>query len=146
MSNYLYVILLAMMPISELRGAIPLGVSLGIPLTVSAIISILANMLIVPILLLITRPLFNYLRDYKYIGTFIKHFEERALKKIKNFKKYEILGLYVLVALPVPTTGVYTGIVAAGLLDIKFKNALLAISLGVITAGIIVFTLVGFTI
>ncbi|BEP30285.1 COG2426 family protein [Helicovermis profundi] len=144
--NYLYVIALSVMPISELRGAIPVGVGLGMTPLNATILSVIANMSIVPILLIITKPLFTYLRKYKFFGELIERFENRALKKVKNFKKYELLGLYVLVALPIPTTGAYTGIVAAGILNIKFKNALLAIVLGVLTAGIIVFTIVnGFT-
>lgn len=136
-----WVFLMSMAPISELRGAIPLGVSLGLSPLNATIISILGNGLIVPILLLILNPLFYYFKSMRLFKTAIEKIESRAAGKIKNYRKYRLFGLFILVAIPFPTTGVYTGCVAANIMKIKYKNALWAILSGVVVAGIIVFLL-----
>jgi uncharacterized membrane protein len=129
----------AMMPISELRGAIPLGINLGMEPMNSFLLSVIGNLIIVPILLLIVRPIFMYFKTLKRFREWINKYEERAARKVKSYRKFRLLGLFLLVAVPIPTTGVYTGVVAANVLQIKFKNAWLAISLGVIVAGTIVY-------
>lgn len=134
----LIVMMLAATPISELRGAIPLGISMGFSPLHSTIISIIGNCLPVPFLLLLLRPLFAALEDVKILGNIIKWIKRRTLKKSKNIVKYSVLGLYILVAIPLPTTGAYTGCVAATLFNIRFKYAFLAIVLGIITSGMIV--------
>ena len=133
------VFLTAMMPISELRGAIPLGIKLGMSPINSTIISIIGNLLIVPILLLLLKPIFSYFKTIKKFSNWINHYEDRAARKIKNYRKYRLIGLFLLVAVPIPTTGVYTGVVAANVLKIKFSNAWAAISAGVLIAGIVVY-------
>ncbi|SDY65021.1 Uncharacterized membrane protein [Proteiniborus ethanoligenes] len=132
------VMMIAAAPISELRGAIPLGISIGFSPLHSTIISIIGNCLPVPFLLLILRPLFAALEDVRIVGEFIKWIKRRTLRKSNNIVKYSVLGLYILVAIPLPTTGAYTGCVAATLFNIRFKYAILAIVSGVITSGIIV--------
>jgi uncharacterized membrane protein len=135
----LIVLITAMTPVSELRGAIPLGISLGLPPAESAIIAILGNLLIVPILMLIVKPVFEYFRTLRAFRDWINRYESRAAHKVRNYRKYRLLGLFLLVAIPLPTTGVYTGVVAANVLKINFKNAWAAISAGVVVAGIIVY-------
>lgn len=132
------VMMIAAAPISELRGAIPLGISMGFSPLHSTIISIIGNCLPVPFLLLLLRPLFAALEDIRIVGGFIKWIKRRTLRKSNNIVKYSVLGLYILVAIPLPTTGAYTGCVAATLFNIRFKYAILAIISGVITSGIIV--------
>ena len=127
------VLIMSMAPISELRGAIPLGISLGMTAEEATLISVFGNAIIVPILLLIIRPLFNRFRRIKQFTSFVERFESRAANKIKSYRKFRLFGLYVLVAIPLPTTGVYTGCVAAIVMNIKFKNALIAIVAGVLT-------------
>ncbi|MEA3424479.1 MAG: small multi-drug export protein [Bacillota bacterium] len=139
MTKEMIVFFTAMMPISELRGAIPLGINLGMEPMNSFILSVIGNLIIVPILLLIVRPIFTYFKTLKRVRDWINKYEERAAGKVKNYRKFRLLGLFLLVAVPVPTTGVYTGVVAANVLQIRFKNAWLAISLGVISAGVIVY-------
>lgn len=136
-----WVLLMAMTPISELRGAIPLGVSLGLSPLNSTIISIIGNGAIVPVLLVILDPILNYFKGLRIFKSTVEKIESRAAKKIKNYRKYRLLGLFILVAIPFPTTGVYTGCVAANIMKINFKNALFAIISGVVVAGIIVFLL-----
>ncbi|NLV77561.1 MAG: small multi-drug export protein [Tissierellia bacterium] len=136
------VITVAAMPLSELRGAIPLGISLGLSPIHSTVISILGNMMIVPILLKILNPVMNYLENTTLFSKFISWVKSRTMKKTrKTIKKYSLVGLFILVAIPIPTTGAWTGCIAATLLKINYKNALFAILSGVFTAGIIVSTI-----
>lgn len=139
--NELIVMLIAATPISELRGAIPLGISMGFSPLHSAILSVIGNSLPVPFLLLLLRPVFSALENMRIIGNIILWIKKRTLKKSKTIEKYSIFGLFILVAIPLPTTGAYTGCVAATLFNIRFKYAFPAIILGIIAAGIIVLLL-----
>ncbi len=141
LSKELLVFLTSMMPIAELRVAIPLGISLGMSPVSSALISVFGNLLIIPILMLILKPMFTYFKTIVKFRDWINKFEERAANKMKNYRKFRLIGLFLLVAIPIPTTGVYTGVVAANVLKIRFKNAWFAIPIGVVTAGIIVYLL-----
>ncbi|MBS4535801.1 small multi-drug export protein [Clostridium sp. D2Q-14] len=137
----LAVIILGATPIFELRGAIPLGVTLGFSPLQSTILGIIGNMLPVPFLLLLLRPVFKFLRKYDFFDRKIEWLEDRTLRRSRKMKKYTILGLYLLVAIPLPTTGAYTGCLAASLFNLRFKFAFPTIVAGVITAGIIMYTL-----
>jgi len=137
--NELYVIAMSMMPVVELRGAIPLGVSLGFSTLHSTILAIIGNSVIVPVLLLIIEPLFAHMKRLEQLRGFVERLEVRAASKVQNYRKYRLLGLFILVAIPVPTTGVYTGCIAAVILRIRPRNASMAIIAGVVAAGIIVF-------
>lgn len=137
----LSVFIISMMPIVELRGAIPLGVGLGMAPAKAALIAILGNSLIVPILLLIVDPLFNHFKKLTLLRGFVNRYEERAAKKIGHYREYRLIGLFLLVAIPLPMTGAYTGCVAAVLTKVSFKKASIAIVAGVMTAGFIVYLL-----
>ncbi|MBS4538165.1 small multi-drug export protein [Clostridium sp. D2Q-11] len=137
----LAVVILGATPIFELRGAIPLGVSLGFSPFHSTMLGIAGNILPVPFLLFFLRPIFNYLRRYSFFDRMIVWLENRTLKRSAKMKKYTILGLYLLVAVPLPTTGAYTGCLAATLFNLRFKFAFPAIVAGIITAGFIMYTL-----
>ena len=139
MNQHLIVFLTAMAPISELRGAIPLGISLGMTPEQAALISIVGNLLVIPILLLRMQPVFNYFKTIRHFRDWVNRFEDRAAGKIRHYREYRLIGLFLLVAVPIPTTGVYTGVVAANVLRIRFRNAWLAISAGVLVAGLIVY-------
>lgn len=135
------VFLISMMPIVELRGAIPLGVGLGMDPMRAAIIAVIGNSLIVPILLLLINPLFTRFKKLKSLRGFVNKYEDRAAKKIGRYRQYRLLGLFLLVAIPLPMTGAYTGCVAAVITKVSVKKASLAIIGGVITAGVIVYLL-----
>lgn len=138
----LLVIILGAMPLSELRGAIPLGISMGFSPIHSTMLSLIGNMTIVPILLKILNPLMNYFEKTILFSKSIGWIKRRTLKRTKDtIKKYRLLGLFILVAIPIPTTGAWTGCIAASLLKIDYKNALFVILAGVLVSGIIVFTL-----
>ena len=125
----------AMIPVVELRGAIPVGVAAGLPPVVACVTAILGNLLPVPFIMLLARRIFNWLRDTRLFGTKIVWLERRAHLKGRIVRKYRLLGLVVLVAIPLPGTGAWTGALVASLLDIRLRNALPAILVGLVIAG-----------
>lgn len=135
------VFIMSMLPIVELRGAIPLGVGLGMTPLKAAVIAIIGNSLIVPILLLIITPLFTHFKKLTALRNWVTKYEERAAHKMTKYRQYRLLGLFLLVAIPLPMTGAYTGCVAAVITKVSFKKASVAIIAGVLVAGIIVYTL-----
>ncbi|WDV46112.1 small multi-drug export protein [Clostridiaceae bacterium M8S5] len=141
MKKYVLVFLMSMVPIVELRGAIPVGVSMGIDPTLSLFISIVGNCLLVPILLKTILPILRFFYRIEYFKKYVIWVHKRTMSKSERVKKYEVFGLFLLVAIPVPSTGVYTGCLVATLLRIKYKDALKAILSGVITSGMIVYVL-----
>lgn len=139
MSDFWKVFILSMLPVSELRGSIPLGVNLGFTPLEATLISAAGNALIVPILLLIMQPIFKYLKGFKWLKDLVEKYENRAAGKLKNFRKYRFFGIVILVGIPMPTTGVYTGVLASQLLGMRPKAALAANILGVMISATLVF-------
>ena len=129
---------MAMVPVIELRGALPVGVAEGLPVWVATVISIFGNMVPIPFILLLLRRIFAWLRSFPKLGSFIDKLERHAHLKGKTVKKYRTLGLMFLVAIPLPGTGAWTGALVADVLDMRMKTALPAILAGVSIAGIIV--------
>lgn len=129
-----------MAPISEVRGAIIYAVAKGIPSPWDFIVPVAGNLLVIPILLALMQPILNYLKErarLQKLRYWINHYEERAENKLKRYNTLVFLGLYLFVAIPLPTTGAYTGILAALLLKVPKGKTMLAISLGVFTAALI---------
>lgn len=135
----LIVIIFSMLPIIELRGAIPLGISLGLSPIHSTIISILGNGLIVPFLIILLHPIMEYFEKTILFSNTIGWIKRRSMKKSEVIKKYRLLGLFLFVAIPIPTTGAWTASVIATLLKIDMKHSILTILGGVIASGIIVY-------
>ncbi len=130
---------LAMIPVFELRGAIPVGVAAGLPFWTVFLTAFLGNLLPVPFLILFTRRVFEWLRTKSaLLERFVSRLERKAATKEDLLKKYELLGLCILVAIPLPGTGAWTGSLVAAVFDIRLKHAFPAIALGVLIAGIIV--------
>ena len=127
--------LTAMVPVVELRGAIPLGVAAGLPPTVAAVTAMAGNMVPVPFILLLVRRIFRLLRQISWLGPKIDALEKRAHLKGRTVKKYRTAGLILLVAVPLPGTGAWTGALVADVLDIRMRTALPAIAVGVVIAG-----------
>ncbi|MBU2541158.1 MAG: small multi-drug export protein [Candidatus Omnitrophica bacterium] len=142
MSEELLVLLTAAAPISELRGAIPLGIiKFGLPIYKTLFISLIGNMLpVIPILILV-QPFAEMLRKFAFFKRFFDWFFERTKRKAELVQRYEALGLILFVAIPLPVTGAWTGAVAATLFKIRFRYALIAIFAGVLIACVIVTTL-----
>ena len=129
---------LAMVPVLELRGAIPVGVAAGLSPAVACVVSVLGNMVPVPFILLLIRRIFDWLRGTRLCGPKIAWLERRAHLKGRVVRKYRLPGLIILVAIPLPGTGAWTGALVAALLDIRMRHAVPAIFLGVVIAGAIV--------
>ena len=128
----------AMVPVLELRGAIPVGVAAGLPPAAACAAAIAGNMVPVPFLLLLLRRIFAWLRNTALLGTKIAALERRAHLKGRVVRKYRLPGLVILVAIPLPGTGAWTGALVAALLDIRMRHAVPAIFLGVVIAGAII--------
>ncbi len=129
---------ISMVPIIELRGALPYGIALGLNPWVSFAVSVVGNLIPVPFILLLIRKIFNWLRKGKWWGPKIEWLERKGHLKGRLVTKYRTLGLVLLVAIPLPGTGAWTGALVAALLNIRIKTAVPAILLGVIIAGLIV--------
>lgn len=128
-----------MVPVFELRGAIPVGVAAGLPFWSVFITAILGNLLPVPFLILFTRRVFEWLRKKSaLLERLVSRLEMKAAAKEDLLKKYELLGLCILVAIPLPGTGAWTGSLVAAVFDIRLKHAFPAIALGVLIAAVIV--------
>ena len=125
----------AMVPVIELRGAIPVGVAAGLPPAVACVTAILGNLVPVPFIMLLVRRIFDWLRDTRFFGPKIAWLERRAHLKGRLVRKYRLLGLVILVGIPLPGTGAWTGAMVAALLDIRLRTALPAILLGLLIAG-----------
>lgn len=132
------VVLMAALPIIELRGSIPFGVTMGLSPHHAFLLSLAGSMIPVPFLLFTIRPFFDYLRGKKSFRNVVNKLTSRTLNKSEKIRKYGFLGLMLFVAIPLPGTGVWSGTLAAALLDIRFKTAFLAILLGNIIAGLLI--------
>jgi uncharacterized membrane protein len=135
----LVVLIIAMLPVVELRGAIPVAYILGLNPVWSYLLSVAGNMIpVIPILLLLA-PLYSISKKIPLAKRFFDWFFERTKKKLgKEIEKYEFWALALFVAIPLPVTGAWTGCAGAFLFDIGFKKSFLSILLGVMTAGIVV--------
>ena len=136
--KYLSVLGMAAFPVVELRGAVPYGVAMDLPLLSVLTVSVIGNMLPVPFIMLFIRQIFAWMKTKsRRLRACAEKLEARAQAKGDILVKYEMLGLFILVAIPLPGTGAWTGSLVAALFDLRMKNALPAIFLGVITAGLI---------
>ena len=125
----------AMVPVLELRGAIPFGLAAGLPPGLAYFVSVVGNMVPVPAIMLFIRHLFRWLRRRPWWGKKIDWIETRAHLKGRLVRKYRTIGLIVLVAVPLPGTGAWTGALVAALLRMRLRVALPAIFAGVVIAG-----------
>ena len=137
----LSVIITAALPVSELRGAIPLGIIRGLPVLETYILAVMGNMIPVIPLLLFLKPVSEKLRRFRIAKSFFEWLYGRTGKRAGVVQKYEAIGLSLFVAIPLPITGAWTGCVAASLFRIKFRYALPAIIFGVLLAGVVVTSL-----
>ncbi len=138
LSIELTVILTAMLPVIELRGAIPLGVSLGLSPMHSALLSFIGSMIPVPFILFMIRPIFDYLKKTKTFNKLIHRLTDKSFSGSVKIQKYGVVGLLFFVSIPLPGTGVWSGSLAAALLDIRFKWAFPTIFLGNFIAGVLI--------
>jgi len=135
------VMIVGALPISELRGAIPLALFLGMPPAKAFWLSVLGNCIPIAPALFLLEPASRRLRKFKIWSRFFDWLFERTKRKADTVEKYEILGLAIFVAMPLPMTGAWSGVVAASLFKIRFRYAFIAIVAGVLGAGLIVLSL-----
>lgn len=132
------VMIIGALPVSELRGAIPLALSFGMPLFKAFWLAVLGNFIFIAPALFLFAPVSNKLRKFKLWAHFFDWVFERTKKKADVIQKYEALGLAIFVAIPLPMTGAWSGVIAASLFKIRFRYAFIAITSGVIIAGLLV--------
>ncbi len=135
----LMTICISMVPVIELRGAIPIATANGLNFWVAIVCAIIGNLIPVPFIIIFIRKIFELIRKWsKNLDKIVTKLEERAHKKSDVVQKYAFWGLMILVAIPLPGTGAWTGALVAAMLDMRLKKAFPAIALGVVIAGIIV--------
>lgn len=141
LKDYLIIFFISMVPLIELRGAIPYAVGFDLPLLPSYIICILGNMIPVPLIFLFARKILEWGADKPLIGGFFKFCLEKGHKGGVKLQEKAGRGLFValllFVGIPLPGTGAWTGTLAASLLDMDFKSSVTAVLLGVALAGVI---------
>lgn len=132
------IVILAALPLAELRGAIPVALSLGMSLEKAFWLSVLGNAIPVIPILFFLEPVSNRLSKFKTFKRFFDWLFARTRKNSDTIQKWETLGLAIFVAIPLPMTGAWSGAIAASLLKMKFRYALIGNLLGIMGAGIIV--------
>ena len=134
--------LMAMVPVVELRVAIPYGVIAGLSVPEAFVLAVLGNLAPIPFLVVFTRKVFEWLRTKSEgLDRMVRKLEAKADKNKEIVEKYEFFGLMLLVAIPLPGTAEWTGALVAAMMNMRLKRAMPAITVGVIVAGIIVTTL-----
>ncbi len=141
LKHYLYVFFISMVPLIELRLAVPVGIGLGLKILPTYLIAVIGNMLPVPIIYLFAHKVLEWGKDKKYIGRFFTFCLEKGNKAgqklISKAGRSTFIALALFVAIPLPGTGAWTGTLAASLLNLGFKKSVISCMLGVLTAGII---------
>ena len=142
MIKYLIVFLISMVPLIELRGAVPVALTMGLPTVPAYILCVVGNMLPVPVIYFFARKVLEWGRDKKYIGKFFTFCIEKGEKGgrklvAKTGRGGLFIALLLFVGIPLPGTGAWTGTLAASFLNMGFKSTVASVSLGVIIAGII---------
>ena len=132
------VFLISLLPVLELRGGLIAAKLLGLPVLRAFLICFAGNMLPIPFILLFIRRIFSFLKRFARVELMIDKLEARSIRKADKVVKYRLWGLLLLVAIPLPGTGAWTGALVAALLDIRMKHALPVIAVGVLIAGAIV--------
>ena len=144
MKKYIWVFLIAMVPLIEIRGAIPYAVFWGLPLIPSIIVAVIGNMVPVPFIFLFARKVLEWGKDKKIIGPFFTWCLEKGEKGGRKLEAKAGRGLYwalfLFVGIPLPGTGAWTGMLAASILDMDFKKSTMAALGGVLLAGAIMLT------
>ena len=145
LSKYLIVFFISMVPLVELRGAIPVSQGFDLPIIRSYIICIVGNMLPVPVIYLFARKFLEWGQDKKFIGGICSFFLVKGQKAGEKLEAKAGKGLFVAlflsVGIPLPGTGAWTGTLAASLLDMKFRDTVIAVMAGVLFAGLIMMAL-----
>ena len=140
--EFLFTILVSMIPVIELRGGLPFGVALGLPPWAALLASMFGNLLPLPFIVVYIRRILQFLRRHIVrLDRLVDGIEKKAHLKGKKVTKYKYLGLMIFVAIPLPGTGGWTGALVAAFLDMPLRKAMPSIFAGVCIAGAIVFSI-----
>ena len=146
MKKYILTFLISMVPIVELRGGVPFGITFGIPWYQALIICMIGNMLPVPFIFLFARKVLEWGKDKKYIGKFFTWCLEKGSKGGEKLQASAGKGMFwallIFVGIPLPGTGAWTGTLAASFLKLDFKKSVISVMCGVLLAGIIMTVLI----
>ena len=138
----LFTMLVSMVPIIELRGGLPFGVALGLPYYLAFPAAVLGNLIPAPFIIVYIRRIFELMRKYMpKLNGLVDKLEKKAHLKGQKVQKYQYLGLWIFVAIPLPGTGAWTGSLVAAFLGMRLRKALPAVVMGVLTAGCIMLAL-----
>ena len=138
MLKYLYTFFISMLPIIELRGAIPVGAASGLPWYINYLLCCVGNMLPVPVILFFVEYVLNFMKQVKHLDRIAYWVEEKAEKYKGQVTKYATWGLLLFVAVPLPGTGAWTGSLVAAFIKMKKKTAFFSVLGGVLIAGVII--------
>lgn len=138
----MFTMLVSMIPIIELRGGLPFGVALGLPYHLAFPAAVIGNIIPAPFIIVYIRRIFQLMRRYlPKLNGVVDRLERKAHLKGRKVQKFQYIGLWLFVAIPLPGTGAWTGSLAAAFLGMRLKKAMPAVVLGVLTAGCIMLTL-----
>lgn len=135
--NIIAVLFVSMLPIIELRGAIPLGALLDLPWYTTMLCAIVGNLLPIPFILLFLDKVFAFMKKHNILKKLVLKLEEKGNSKTDKIENKEFLGLILFVAIPLPGTGAWTGALIASLLKTNKKKAFIAITIGILIASMI---------
>ena len=137
--EFIFTVLVSMIPVVELRGGIPFGVAAGLSVPMAYLAAVIGNLLPVPFIIVYIRRIFQWMRrTFPKLGRMVDALERKAHLKGRLVTKYKYLGLAILVAIPLPGTGAWTGALAAAFLDMPLRKAIPSVTIGVLAAGIII--------
>ena len=138
MDSYFYIFLISVIPWIEIRGSVPVGILMGLDFTKVFLVSLLGGLLIIPFTFVLLDHIFPIIRKINLIDRLYLYWESKVQRKYKKYSEWELVGLMIFVAIPLPGTGAYSGTLLSYLLGLDRKWSFVMIFLGVILAGIIV--------
>lgn len=132
---------IAMVPVLELKAAIPVGIVFGLPLWLSFMLAFIGSNIPVTYVMMFLKPLMYRFRNSKWISARLQSIINRAQRKSHNIRRYSLLGLFIFVAIPLPGTGIWSGSAIASVLDLRISKAAPVIWLGNAVAGLLILNL-----
>ena len=137
--GYLEIMLLAMLPLTELRGAIPIGIAMDLNPIAVYVASVIGSTIVSIPLILTFRHILNFFRNIDIFLPLVKKVDSKIESGMKRLKSISILGIILFVGIPLPTTGTWTAAAIASILKMRIKTSLLGVLIGIMMSGIIVF-------
>lgn len=141
LSKEFIIMLLSAFPIMEVRGGMIVASLLGMNPYTSLILCIIGNLIPIPFLIFLLQPIFRWMRKFKTFSKIVTYLEKKAYKRKDKIEQYQFWGILLLVAIPLPGTGAWTGCLVSSVFDVPKKISILACSLGVLSASFIMWVL-----